>query len=85
MDNATRLKIALDPALLFEELMGFPGDSWQVQGLRSTAKRQAWLVGRQLWQKHMCRNEGASQGLLYAGQRGLNHCARREASAFAVR
>ncbi len=28
--------------------MGFEADAWQVQGLRSTAKRQAWLVGRQL-------------------------------------
>ncbi len=33
---------------MFQQIMGFPCDTWQAIGLRSTAKRQAWLVGRQL-------------------------------------
>src|SRR5262249_31830788 len=37
----------LDPSLTMEAL-GYQPDDWQRRALRSTSKRQLWLVGRQL-------------------------------------
>lgn len=38
----------LDPSLMFAEAVGCEPDLWQRHALRSTSKRQLWLVGRQL-------------------------------------
>jgi Terminase large subunit, T4likevirus-type, N-terminal len=40
------LELALDPAALFEHVVGEP-DAWQCEALRSTSKRQLYLASRQ--------------------------------------
>jgi Terminase large subunit, T4likevirus-type, N-terminal len=56
------LEWQLDPSAMFKAATGLGADDWQCRALQSTAKRQLWLIGRQLG-KSVC-----------AAIRGL-HCA----------
>jgi hypothetical protein len=55
----------LDPSLMFAEATGHQPDKWQKQALRSTSKRQLWLVGRQLGKSVTAAIKGLHRACFY--------------------
>jgi hypothetical protein len=55
----------LDPSLMFAEATGHQADIWQKQALRSTSKRQLWVVGRQLGKSVCAAVKGLHRACIY--------------------
>jgi hypothetical protein len=64
-DPGEFLAYRLDPSLMFAEATGHQPDNWQVQALKSTSKRQLWVIGRQLGKSVCAAVKGLHRACFY--------------------